>query len=288
MNPRRALRHTFVTEPTDPRSSTYSQSAPMVAQPDTRDNHYQSPKNNEEPAVVTSVFEPRNHFLAALPASDLAMMGSLLSFHRLPQGLVLQEPEQHAEHAYFVESGMISLVASMQDGAVIETATLGREAILGALAAFGGHRATARAIVQIEATAWRLPVADLRNAVEQSRALRKMALLSNELMMAQMQQTAACNALHSAERRLCRWIVQVQDRIGDDVIRLTHDFLAQMLAVRRPTVSLIAYQLQQAGLIRYQRGRITVLDRAALERSACECVGVLREKTLRIVNEAGF
>ncbi len=288
MNPRRALRHTFVTEPTDPRSSTYSQSAPMVAQPDTRDNHYQSPKNNEEPAVVTSVFEPRNHFLAALPASDLAMMGSLLSFHRLPQGLVLQEPEQHAEHAYFVESGMISLVASMQDGAVIETATLGREAILGALAAFGGHRATARAIVQIEATAWRLPVADLRNAVEQSRALRKMALLSNELMMAQMQQTAACNALHSAERRLCRWIVQVQDRIGDDVIRLTHDFLAQMLAVRRPTVSLIAYQLQQAGLIRYQRGRITVLDRAALERSACECVGVLREKTLKIVNEAGF
>lgn len=288
MNPRHALRRTFVTEPTDPRSSTYSQPAPMTAQPDTRDDHYRAPKNNEEPAVVTSVFEPRNHFLAALPASDLALVSSLLSFHRLPQGLVLQEPDQRTEHAYFVESGMISLVASMQDGAVIETATLGREAILGALAAFGNHRATARAVVQIDATAWRLPVADLRNAVEQSPALRKMALLSSELMMAQMQQTAACNALHSAERRLCRWIVQVQDRIGDDVIRLTHDFLAQMLAVRRPTVSLIAYQLQQAGMIRYQRGRIAVLDRGALERSACECVGVLREKTLRIVNEAGF
>ncbi|WP_020697228.1 Crp/Fnr family transcriptional regulator [Reyranella massiliensis] len=237
---------------------------------------------------MTSVFEPKNHFLAALPASDLAMISGLMSFHRLPQGLVLHEPDQRVEHAYFVESGMISLVASMQDGAAIETATLGREAILGALAAFGNHRATARAVVQIDATAWRLPVADLRNLTERSPALRKMTLLSSELMMAQMQQTAACNALHSAERRLCRWIVQVQDRIGDDVIRLTHDFLAQMLAVRRPTVSLIAYQLQQAGLIRYQRGRITVLDRAALERSACECVGVLREKTLKIVNDASF
>lgn len=216
------------------------------------------------------------------------MLGGLLSFHRLPQGLVLHEPDQRVEHAYFIESGMISLVASMQDGAAIETATLGREAILGALAAFGSHRATARAIVQIEATAWRLPVAELRNVIEQSPALRKMTLLSSELMMAQMQQTAACNALHTAERRLCRWIVQVQDRIGDDVIRLTHDFLAQMLAVRRPTVSLIAYQLQQAGMIRYQRGRIVVLDRDALERSACECVGVLREKTLKVISEVGF
>lgn len=288
MNSRRALLPTFATEPTEPRSSTYSRTAPLTAQPDTRDNHYRAPKNNEEPAVVTSVFEPRNHFLAALPASDLAMLGGLLSFHRLPQGLVLHEPDQRVEHAYFVESGMISLVASMQDGAAIETATLGREAILGALAAFGSHRATARAIVQIEATAWRLPVAELRNVIEQSPALRKMTLLSSELMMAQMQQTAACNALHTAERRLCRWIVQVQDRIGDDVIRLTHDFLAQMLAVRRPTVSLIAYQLQQAGMIRYQRGRIVVLDRDALERSACECVGVLREKTLKVISEVGF
>jgi CRP-like cAMP-binding protein len=288
MNSRRAFRPTFATEPTEPQSPTYSHLAPMTAQPDTRDNHCRAPKNNEETAVVTSVFEPKNHFLAALPASDLAMISGLMSFHRLPQGLVLHEPDQRVEHAYFVESGMISLVASMQDGAAIETATLGREAILGALAAFGNHRATARAVVQIEATAWRLPVADLRNLTERSPALRKMSLLSSELMMAQMQQTAACNALHTAERRLCRWIVQVQDRIGDDVIRLTHDFLAQMLAVRRPTVSLIAYQLQQAGLIRYQRGRIAVLDRAALERSACECVGVLREKTLRIVNEAGF
>ncbi len=234
---------------------------------------------------MTSVFEPKNLFLSALPAAEQTRLRPLLAFHRLPQGLVLQEPEQRIEHVYFIESGMISLVAMMQDGAAIETATLGREAILGSLSALGNHRAGTRAIIQIDATAWRMTVADFRTAIGQSPVLRKMALLSSELTLAQMQQTAACNALHTADRRLCRWIVQVRDRIDEDVIRLTHDFLAQMLAVRRPTVSLIAYGLQQAGLIRYQRGKITILDRAGLERGACECVGALREKTNRIIAE---
>lgn len=238
---------------------------------------------SEETAAVTSAFEPKNRFLSALPPAEQLRLRPYLAFHRLPQGAVLQEPDQRIEHVYFIESGMISLVAMMQDGAAIETATLGREAILGALSALGNHTAGMRAIVQIDATAWRLPVSDFRAVLAQSPVLRKVALLSSELMLAQMQQTAACNALHTADRRLCRWIVQVRDRIDDDVIRLTHDFLAQMLAVRRPTVSLIAYGLQQAGLIRYQRGKIAILDRAGLERGACECVGALREKTRRII-----
>lgn len=232
---------------------------------------------------MTSAFDPKNLFLSALPAAERLRLRPHLAFHRLSQGAVLQEPEQRIEHVYFIETGMISLVAMMQDGAAIETATLGREAILGALSALGNHTAGTRAIVQIDATAWRMPVADFRGAVEESPLLRRMALLSSELMLAQMQQTAACNALHTADRRLCRWIVQVRDRIDDDVIRLTHDFLAQMLAVRRPTVSLIAYGLQQAGLIRYQRGKIAIIDREGLERGACECVGALRQKTRRII-----
>jgi CRP-like cAMP-binding protein len=238
---------------------------------------------NEESAAITTVFEPKNLFLSALPPAEHLRLRPSLAFHRLPQGLVLQEPEQRIEHVYFIESGMVSLVAMMQDGAGIETATLGREAVLGPLSVLGNHTAGTRAIVQIDATAWRMPVADFRAAVGESPTLRKMALLSCELMLAQIQQTAACNALHTADRRLCRWIVQVRDRIDDDVIRLTHDFLAQMLAVRRPTVSLIAYGLQQAGLIRYQRGKIAILDRAGLERGACECVGALRDKTRRII-----
>lgn len=274
----------FVREQTGKRARAYSRSLAKADQQAARESHRGVPAN-EEATAVTSVFEPKNLFLSALPAAEQARLRPLLAFHRFPQGLVLQEPDQQIEHVYFIESGMISLVAMMQDGAAIETATLGRESILGSLSALGNHRAGTRAIIQIDATAWRLPVADFRTAIGQSPILRKMALLSSELTLAQMQQTAACNALHTADRRLCRWIVQVRDRIDDDVIRLTHDFLAQMLAVRRPTVSLIAYGLQQAGLIRYQRGKITIVDRAGLERGACECVGALREKTNRIISE---
>lgn len=285
MSTRPASASSFVTEPTDTQSRDYSRDLPKPDQQAARESHRSVPANEE--TEVASVFEPRNLFLSALPAAEQNRLRPYLAFNRMSQGTILQEPEQRIEHVYFIESGMISLVAMMQDGAEIETATLGREAILGSLSALGNHTAGTRAIVQIDATAWRMSVADFRTAIGQSPVLRKMALLSSELTLAQMQQTAACNALHTADRRLCRWIVQVRDRIDDDVIRLTHDFLAQMLAVRRPTVSLIAYGLQQAGLIRYQRGKITIVDRAGLERGACECVGALREKTQRIIGEIG-
>lgn len=271
--------------PTEKRTDAYSDGQSKADHQAARESHRSVPPN-EETAAVTTAFEPKNFFLSALPAAEQLHLRPYLALHRLSQGSVLQEPGQRIEHVYFIESGMISLVAVMQDGTAIETATLGREALLGALAALGNHTAGTRAIVQIDATAWRMPVAEFRTAVGKSPVLRKMALLSSELMLAQMQQTAACNALHTADRRLCRWIVQVRDRIDEDVIRLTHDFLAQMLAVRRPTVSLIAYGLQQAGLIRYQRGKIAILDRAGLERGACECVGALREKTRRIIADS--
>jgi CRP-like cAMP-binding protein len=272
----------FVSGPTEKSVRAYSDGRTRTDQQAARESERGVPAS-EETAAVTTAFEPKNLFLSALPAAEQLRLRPCLAYHRLPQGSVLQEPDRRIEHVHFIETGMISLVAMMQDGAAIETATLGREAILGALSALGSHTAGTRAIVQIDATVWRMPVGDFRAAVAESPVLRKMALLSSELMLAQMQQTAACNALHTADRRLCRWIVQVRDRIDDDVIRLTHDFLAQMLAVRRPTVSLIAYGLQQAGLIRYQRGKIAILDRTGLERGACECVGALRERTRRII-----
>lgn len=271
----------FVTVPTADGRDPYSRAADRVARRSIRRAH------NEEHLEVAHEFEPKNLFLKALPAAELARLRPHLTYSRLPQGQVLHEAGQRMEHIHFLDSGMISLVATMQDGAQIETATLGRESMVGGLAALGEHRAGTRAIAQIDASSWRMPATDFRAAIEESQVLRQMALVSNELTLAQIQQTAACNALHTADRRLCRWIVQVRDRIDDDVIRLTHDFLAQMLAVRRPTVSLIAYGLQQAGLIRYQRGKITILDRAGLERGACECVGALREKTNRILGSIG-
>ena len=227
----------------------------------------------------------RNLFLKVLPARDMALLKPSLQFVDLPQGEVLSEPGKGVSDVIFLEAGMVSLLTTMQDGSAIEIATLGRESILGVLSAIGNHRSNVRAIVQIEGAGWRIRAGDFRAAVEKSRTLRHLVLLSSELALVQMHQTAACNALHSAERRLCRWILQVRDRIDNDVIELTQDFLAQMLAVRRPTVTLIAQNLQSAGLIRYRRGRITIVDHAGLEKLACECVGEIRTKTRHILAE---
>jgi CRP-like cAMP-binding protein len=227
----------------------------------------------------------RNLFLKVLPPHDLALLKPSLQFVELRQGELLSEPGKGVSDVIFIEAGMVSLLTTMQDGSAIEIATLGRESILGVLSALGNHRSSVRAIVQIDGAGWKIRVAEFRAAVEKSRTLRHLVLLSSELALVQMHQTAACNALHSAERRLCRWILQVRDRIDDDVIQLTQDFLAQMLAVRRPTVTLIAQNLQNAGLIRYRRGRITIIDHAGLEKLACECIGELRSKTRHILAE---
>jgi CRP-like cAMP-binding protein len=227
----------------------------------------------------------RNLFLSALPPRDLALLKPSLQLIELPQGELLGEPGQRVSEVVFIAGGMVSLLTQMQDGSAIEIATLGRESIVGVLAALGNHRSHVRAVVQIAGSAWKMRAADFRTAADKSRTLRNVVLLSSELGMVQMQQISACNALHTAERRLCRWILQVRDRIDGDVIELTQDFLAQMLAVRRPTVTLIAQSLQQAGFIRYRRGRITITDREGLEKLACECVGEIRDKTRRILSE---
>jgi CRP-like cAMP-binding protein len=227
----------------------------------------------------------QNLFLTVLQPRDIALLRPALQFVELPQGEVLSESGQRLTDVLFLEAGMVSLLTTMQDGAAIEIATLGRESIIGVLSALGNHRSTTRAIVQIKGSAWKMRARDFRTAVDKSRTLRNLVLLSSELAMAQMQQVAACNALHSAERRLCRWILQVRDRIDGDVIELTQDFLAQMLAVRRPTVTLIAQDLQNAGLIRYRRGRIKIVDHEGLEKRACECVGEIRTKTRQILAE---
>ncbi len=226
----------------------------------------------------------RNLFLDALPERELALLQPCLKPVEIAQGEVLSEPGEVVSHVLFIESGMVSLMTTMQDGSAIESATLGREAVFGVLAALGAHRSNTRAIMQIAGRALQMRVADFRAAVDKSSILRHLVLLSSELSLIQMQQTAACNALHSVERRFSRWILQVRDRTDSDEIELTHDFVAQMLAVRRPTVSLIAQELQSAGLIRYSRGRITIVDREGLERIACECVDVLRNKTRGILH----
>ena len=162
----------------------------------------------------------------------------------LKRGAILHEVGGEIERVYFPDSGMISLVAVMQSGATIETATMGRAGVIGAGVGLGGKSATARALVQLPGTAAWLSAAQFRAAADQSEAIRDLIGLYNDVLLAQVQQSVACNALHALEGRLCRWLLQAHDCTDGNDIPLTQEFLAQMLGVRRTTITLAARLLQ--------------------------------------------
>jgi CRP-like cAMP-binding protein len=221
----------------------------------------------------------RNGLLAALEPSDFALLHAHLQQLSLPAGATLQEQEAPVEQIYFPLSGLISLVAVMEAGEVVETATVGRRGAVGAFAGLGHWHAFTRAVVQIPGTAMVISASHFQAAVSQSERIRDLILRYKEGLLAQVQQTAACNALHQVEARLARWLLQAIDCVDDPKLSLTHDHLAEMLAVRRTTVTVIAGKLQEARLIRYHRGRIDVLDRVRLEKMACECYRTMRRRT---------
>ena len=221
----------------------------------------------------------RNRLLAALRPSERTSLEPHLEEVPLSQGQVLQEQGRDIEQIYFPHSGMISLVAVMNDGGkTIETATIGREGAVGAMAGFGPRHAFRRAIVQVAGTAAKIPTGAFREAVKGSEALRDILVRHNEVLLAQVQQAAACNAFHEAEQRLARWLLQTRDRIDSDTIPLTQEFLAQMLGVRRTTVTIIAHALQERGVLRYRRGQIEIADRQGLEKISCECYETVRKQ----------
>ena len=218
-----------------------------------------------------------NRLLAALPAAELASLTPAMKDVALERGAVLQRPGDIVEHIYFPHSGMISVVVVMQTGEEVETATIGREGALGTGVALGSRHATGRALVQLPGTAARIPAAQFVAAASRSAAIRDIAARYNTLLIAQIQQSVACNALHDAEARLCRWLLNCSDCVNSDTIPLTQEFLGQMLGVRRTTVTIVARMLQAAGMIRYRRGVIQIIDRAALEEGACECYATTRQ-----------
>ncbi len=179
---------------------------------------------------------------------------------------------------------MVSLLAVMRDGEAIETATVGSEGVVGAMAGLGLHiTLTTAPVAQTPLVASRIAAPAFRRAVEASTALRDLIVRYNEALLAQVQMTAACNALHSLESRLARWILQTRDRIDTDAIPLTQELLSEMLGVRRTSVSEVASKLQAANLITYNRGVITIGDRQALERASCECYESIKTKTAAIM-----
>jgi CRP-like cAMP-binding protein len=229
----------------------------------------------------------RNLLLASLPAKDFALLAPQLKDIVLEQGAVLQEQGERIDQVYFPHDGIVSLLAVMRQGDAIETATIGYEGAVGSFAGLGSRRAHTRAVVQVSGSASRIAASRFRKVAEESEAVCRIVVRYGEMLLIQVQQTAACNALHPVEARLSRWLLQARDRLESNNIKLTHEFLSQMLGVRRTTVTVVANMLQQAGLIRYHRGHIEIVDQRGLESRACECYEAIRRHIQEVTPAAG-
>ena len=227
----------------------------------------------------------RNGLLAALPPEDLARLRPRLQPVELPFDQTLYPADGIVEAVLFVESGMVSLLATLEDGEQVEVGIAGREGLIGLPLVFGDDRSLVEARVQMEGTALRIGAAAFRDAMEESAALRGLLHRYALVFQAQVTMTAACNARHAIEQRLARWLLIAHDRAGADEFPMTHEFMAMMLGVRRPGVSLAAGVLQKAGLIHYVRGRMAVTDRPGLEAASCECYHVARREFGRLLGD---
>jgi CRP-like cAMP-binding protein len=221
----------------------------------------------------------QNKLLSALPREDFDRLSSHFITEELAQGTVLAEPKDELHQVYFPLSGMISILAVLRDGKAIETATVGLEGVVGAMAGLGLHTSLVRCVVQLPLTVSRIAAAQFRKATAESEAIRNMCIRYNEVLLSQARVTAACNAAHLIEARFCRWLLQSADRAASHTVKLTQEFLAEMLGVRRTSVTEIAIKMQNAGAITYSRGVIKILDRPALEKMSCECYQVLLDES---------
>lgn len=222
-----------------------------------------------------------------MPRETLAVLERDLKHAALTQGLVCYEPGDAIEQIYFPTSGMLSFLVVTGDGETIETNAVGREGAAGLQRGLGRRRSFTRAVVQIPGRFSTIVADRFEQAVGRDTALRELVMRYIETQWAEAEQIAACNALHDGSARLCRWLLQSADRTGSEQLPLTQEFLADMLGVRRTTVTLLAQDLQKQGIVRYSRGRITIIDRAALETMACECYGVIKEASRSLATDAG-
>ena len=225
----------------------------------------------------------RNGLLAALPPEDLARLRPRLQPVELPFDQTLYPADGIVEAVLFVETGMVSLLATLEDGEQVEVGIAGSEGLIGLPLVLGDDRSLVEARVQMEGTALRMNVAAFRDEVEGSAALRGLLKRYTLAFQAQVTMTAACNARHAIEQRLSRWLLTAHDRAGADEFPITHEFISMMLGVRRPGVSLAAGVLQKAGLIHYVRGRMAVTDRPGLEAASCECYHTARREFARLL-----
>jgi CRP-like cAMP-binding protein len=220
-----------------------------------------------------------NKLLSSLPREQFDVLAPHLITESLEQGKILIEAGDEVDYIYFPHYGMLSLLAVLKDGKAIETATVGREGVVGAMAGLGLYRSLVRVVVQLPISVSKISASRFRKAAAASDVIRDLCIQYNEVLLSQARVTAACNAMHVIEARFCRWLLQTADRAASDTVNLTQEFLAEMLGVRRTSVTEVASKIQSAGVINYSRGVINILDRPALERMSCECYQTLLDQS---------
>lgn len=224
-----------------------------------------------------------NRLLAVLPPIERERVYRKLELVRMPLGSVLYESGSRLDHVYFPANAIVSLLYVMADGASAEIAVVGNDGVVGVSLFMGGETTPSRAVVQSAGVAYRLPGSVLKEEFRRGGATQHLLLRYTQALLTQMAQTAVCNRHHSVDQQLCRWLLLSLDRLSSNELAMTQELIANMLGVRREGVTEAAGKLQAAGVIRYSRGRITVLDRPALEAQACECYAVVKQESDRLL-----
>jgi CRP-like cAMP-binding protein len=219
----------------------------------------------------------KNKILLAMPDSEYELARADLRYVDLPHHLSLHEPAQKIEFVYFPNRGMVSQVVVTKDGRTVEVGVVGNEGYVGAGLAAGLSRSSVREVIQIAGDGFRMRGNALECILRSAPQLQVILNRHTGLQGMQVAQTAACNRLHDIQQRLPRWLLMTQDRVGSGVLPITHDFIATMMGTDRSTVSLAAAVLQKQGIIDYIRGAVKIVNRRKLDKSACECYGVIRQ-----------
>jgi CRP-like cAMP-binding protein len=219
-----------------------------------------------------------NRLLGALETASRRRIAPHLEPVKLKLGVVVCEAGGLLKHAYFPQGAVLSLLTVLENGSAIETANIGREGAFGLFAAMYSRVSFNRCLVQLEGSIVRCPIELLQSEFKRSEHVRDLFVSYSETLLSQVQQTVACNAMHTTEQRICRWLLMMHDRAEGEALPYTHEFLSHMLGANRKSVTLAAQSLKTAGLISYYRGTIKVLDRPGLEKASCECYGIVRER----------
>ena len=233
--------------------------------------------------IATFADHKKNRLLAALPEAEWQRWLPQLELVEMPLGEVLYESGGTLSHVYFPTTAIVSLLYVMENGASAEIAVVGNEGLVGVSLFMGGESTPSRAVVQSAGQGIRLEGQSMKNEFNRAGPTLHLLLRYTQALITQMAQTAVCNRHHSVDQQLCRWLLLSLDRLEGDELVMTQELIANMLGVRREGVTEAALSLQQAGLIRYARGHITIMDRAGLEKRTCECYGVVKKEYDRLL-----